>query len=287
MGEGLVNSFVIRQQFEWAWEGKTFDQPLWHGYDAEDFGYDESIRLKTKELFDQTEVFVLTFGLSEVWYDEPTGNVFWRTVPKAAYDPQRHKFRASTVAENADNMRAIHDLIQKHRPGAKTIFTLSPIPLVATFRDVSCITANSVSKSTLRVAVDEVVRERGKESELYYWPSYEIVTDVLSDALMPDRRHPKPAVIEFIMTLFEHVWCTGSEASKPPLIDAWVRALAACGMLPQRLTRIVARRDKARLDNMIATGLKSQRFDKIREADLKLLGELSSSWTEERLHAAE
>ena len=28
MGEGMVNSFVIRQQFEWAWENKVFDQPL-------------------------------------------------------------------------------------------------------------------------------------------------------------------------------------------------------------------------------------------------------------------
>ena len=44
IGEGLVNTFVIRQQFEWAWENKVFKTPLWHGYDAEDFGYDPQCR---------------------------------------------------------------------------------------------------------------------------------------------------------------------------------------------------------------------------------------------------
>lgn len=28
---GLVNSFVLRQQFEWAWEGSQFDDDLWCG----------------------------------------------------------------------------------------------------------------------------------------------------------------------------------------------------------------------------------------------------------------
>ena len=37
-GEGMVNSFAIRQQFEWALEGKQPQSILWHGYDAEAFG---------------------------------------------------------------------------------------------------------------------------------------------------------------------------------------------------------------------------------------------------------
>jgi hypothetical protein len=28
-----VNSFVTRQQFEWAWENRRFNEALWHGYD--------------------------------------------------------------------------------------------------------------------------------------------------------------------------------------------------------------------------------------------------------------
>lgn len=238
-GEGMVNSFVIRQQFEWAWEGKTFDQALWHGYKAEDYGYDPEVQAETKRIFDETEVFILTFGLSEVWYDEPTGNVFWRTIPKDVYDPERHKFRISTVEENRENLEAIYQLIRKHRPDAKVIFTLSPIPLIATFRDNSCLTSNAVSKSVLRVAIDETVRKFQHEGVLHYWPSYEIVTDVFRLPYKPDRRHPYVITLDYIMTLFEYTWCVETDSPRPSLLQAWMRAGATAGILPAVFRRLV------------------------------------------------
>lgn len=251
-GEGMVNSFVIRQQFEWAWEDRRFDQPLWHGYDAEDYGYDPEVQAETRRIFDETEVFILTFGLSEVWYDEPTGEVFWRTIPKDAYDPERHRFRVSTVEENKDNLRAIYQLIRKHRPEATILFTLSPIPLIASFRDNSCITSNSVSKAVLRVAIDEVLREVGHEGHLYYWPSYEFVTDVFRSPYRPDRRHPEDDVLTYIMMLFEQVWCAGSDLPHPPLVSAWAQACAAAGLLPPLMAQIVKARRPRRLKLYLA-----------------------------------
>lgn len=242
MGEGMVNSFVIRQQFEWAWENKVFGQALWHGYKAEEYGYDEEVRLETKRIFDETDVFILTFGLSEVWYDEPTGNVFWRTIPKDAYDPERHKFRLSTVEENRENIRAIYDLIRRYKPEAKVIVTLSPVPLIATFRDVSCITANSVSKATLRVAIDEVVRDVQDEGRMFYWPSYELVGDVFRSPYKADRRHVRPVVLNYIMRLFETAWCEDSSVTEVELLEAWVRAHVASGNLPSELQPILAKR---------------------------------------------
>ncbi|MBV0912655.1 GSCFA domain-containing protein [Anianabacter salinae] len=279
MGEGMVNSFVIRQQFEWAWENKTFEQPLWHGYKAEEFGYDEEIRLETRKIFDETEFFILTFGLSEVWYDEPTNNVFWRTIPKDVYDPERHKFRVSSVEENRDNMLAIYDLIRKHRPDARILFTLSPIPLIATFRDVSCLTANSVSKSVLRVAIDEVMREKQDEGYLYYWPSYEIITDVFRLPYRPDRRHPPQPTLDYIMTLFEHVWC--DEDEKPSLAEAWVKAQASAGNMPGDFYRITNHRKLEALDRWLA----KESLSRDVEQDIamrELLMELRAEWTGER-----
>lgn len=241
-GEGMVNSFVIRQQFEWAWENKVFDGALWHGYKAEEYGYDPEVQAETRRIFDQTDFFILTFGLSEVWYDEPTGNVFWRTIPKDAYDPARHKFRVSTVEENRDNLMAIYRLIRKHRPDAKILFTLSPIPLIATFRDVSCLTANSVSKAVLRVAIDEVVREVRHEGVLSYWPSYELVTDVFALPFKPDRRHPEGAVLDYIMTLFEHAWCEEGVIARPSLPLAWANALIAAKLLPEPMAQAIVER---------------------------------------------
>ncbi|MEO0945246.1 MAG: GSCFA domain-containing protein [Pseudomonadota bacterium] len=284
MGEGMVNSFVIRQQFEWAWENRVFDQPLWHGYKAEEYGYDEAVRLETKRIFDETDVFILTFGLSEVWYDEPTGNVFWRTIPKDVFDPERHKFRLSTVDENRDNIRAIYDLIRKYRPDAKVIVTLSPVPLVATFRDVSCITANSVSKATLRVAVDEVVRAVRDDGHMFYWPSYELVTDVFRSPYKSDRRHVRPVVLSYIMRLFETAWCADNEVSELELIEAWVRAHVAAGTLPGELQPIMAKRRPYRLRQLIAN-TSFHEEPAAHEAMKALLQRMWDLWRIERLAA--
>jgi hypothetical protein len=277
-GEGMVNSFVIRQQFEWAWENKTFDGDLWHGYKAESYGYDPAIQAETRRIFDATDFFILTFGLSEVWYDEPTGNVFWRTIPKDAYDPARHKFRVSTVEENKDNLRAIYRLIRKHRPDAKVLFTLSPIPLIATFRDNSCLTSNAVSKSVLRVAIDEMMREVADEGVLSYWPSYEMVTDIFHLPYKPDRRHPKGQVLDYIMTLFEHTWCVDADGKRPSLILAWAAALAVSGQLPPVMARSILLGRPRRL-RAFAAEVQIDADPQIDKALKKLASEVLEAWT--------
>ena len=107
INDGLVNVFAIAQQFEWAWENRVPDVELWHGWKAEDYGYDEEVRLATRKLFDEADAFILTFGLSEIWYDEPTGEVFWRAVPEDKFDAARHKFRVATPEETLDRLRHI------------------------------------------------------------------------------------------------------------------------------------------------------------------------------------
>jgi len=281
MREGMVNSFVIRQQFEWAWENKVFEEELWHGYDARSFGYDEEVRLETKRLFDKTDLFILTFGLSEVWYDEVTGNVFWRTIPKDVYDPDRHRFRVSSVAENRDNILAIYALIRKHRPDAKMLVTLSPIPLIATFRDAGCLGANSVSKATLRVAIDEALRDVGAEGHLHYWPSYEIVSDVFHLPYKPDRRHVRQEVLDYIMRLFETAWCGDTDLTETDMAEAWVAANAASGRLPEEVLGFIPKRRANRLGQFIRSGpLDSD--PEVDAAKKELLRHLRRLWMAER-----
>lgn len=208
MGDGMVNTFAILQQFEWAWENKVPKADLWHGYSAQSFGYDEAVRIETKALFDAAECFIITLGLSEIWYDEPTGEVFWRAVPKGMYDPTRHKFRVSTFEENYRNLTEIVRLIRRYRPDASIVLTLSPVPLAATFRPVACLTANSVSKAILRAAVDQLYRDQlAQDGKIYYFPSYEVVTSLYHHPWMEDRRHVYPHVLDFNMITFEHYFC--------------------------------------------------------------------------------
>ena len=196
---------------------------LWHGYDAAAFGYDEQTRLATRALFDTADVFIITLGLSEVWYDEPTGEVFWRAVPAAKYDATRHRFRVTTVDENQANLASIDGLIRRYRPDAHLVLTLSPVPLTATFRDVSCVTANAVSKAVLRVAIDQFLRARGASDGAYLFPSYEIVTAMFQNAFMEDRKHPHQHVLDLNMKAFERYFCVDG-ASDRELSEAFERA---------------------------------------------------------------
>ena len=207
-GAGIVNVFAMEQQFAWAYENRKFNEQLWHGSDGELASTSENIRLATKEVFDQTSVFILTLGLSEVWCNKQTGEVFWRAIPADKFDAEVHGFRVATVQETKSRLANIWVLIKKHRPEAKVIFTLSPVPLVATFRPVSCVTANEVSKSVIRVALDEWLREHPSlNQDLFYWPSYEIVRCFAEDPYREDNRHIRQGVVSLIMEAFVKHFC--------------------------------------------------------------------------------
>lgn len=208
MGDGIVNTYALRQQFEWAWLNKKPRVALWHGYDATEFGYDEAVRVRTAEMFDEADVFILTLGLSEIWYDEPTGEVFWRAVPADRYDPARHKFRVATHHENLVNLLEMYKLIRQRKPDAAIVFTLSPIPLAATFRPIGCVAANAVSKAILRAALDEFLQAaQPRDPKLFYFPSYEIVLYPFNNQFLADQRHVYKHILDFNMKVFERYFC--------------------------------------------------------------------------------
>ncbi|HEX2590806.1 MAG TPA: GSCFA domain-containing protein [Rhizomicrobium sp.] len=225
LGDGIVNSYAVLQQFEWAWEGRQPPVALWHGFKAEEFGYQEDVRLATRALFDAADVFIITLGLSEIWYDEPTGEVFWRAVPFEKFDATRHKFRVASPAENFANLEKTCALIRKHRPEASIVLTLSPIPLLATFRPVSAFAADAVSKASLRFAIDELMRSRADDAKLFYYPSYEVVLNCFRQPFAGDLRHPHMHVLDLNMKAFERFYCrTG--LSDADIAAAYADALA-------------------------------------------------------------
>jgi hypothetical protein len=220
-GAGMVNTYAIRQQFEWAYEDRKFSENLWYNSEKALAPYNNEIKENTRQLFDLADIFIITLGLSEVWCNKQTGEVFWRAIPEDKFNPNIHGFRVTTVAENRENLEVIRAIIRKHKPESPIIFTLSPVPLVATFRPVSCSTANSVSKAILRSALDEFLRHNDHDDNLYYWPSYEIVTDFFVDAYLEDRRHIRPEVVKTIMNLFTKYYCVvEAYPSHPPGEDS-------------------------------------------------------------------
>jgi hypothetical protein len=209
MGDGMVNTAAILGQFQWALENQKQAENLWHDQAAQGHGFDEDIRLRTRDIFLGTEFFIITLGLSEIWYDTLTGGTFWRAVPDEAFDPARHKFRVLSFAETKADIAEMHRLVRTHVPGAKILFTVSPIPLAATFRPVSCLTANAASKAIIRAALDEFLREHEGElnDSLFYFPSMELVMQGFTDPWESDMRHPEPYVLDTVMRVFEAAFC--------------------------------------------------------------------------------
>lgn len=209
MGDGMVHTHAILQQFEWAWENNFPKAPLWEDYAAEEFGFTEEARLATKSLFDAAELFIITLGLSEIWYDEPTGEVFWRVPPRGKIDASRHKFRVASISETRANLDSIHRLIREYNPSAKIVFTVSPIALAASFRSISALSANAASKSILRAVLDEFLRDVSpNDAGIFYFPSYDVVKYAFNNQYLPDRRHVNEYVLGFNMTMFEHYYCS-------------------------------------------------------------------------------
>src|SRR5258706_2165225 len=107
VGEGINNTYSLVEQFRWAYGDVDISGEHWISKDREYYIPTEEHRALTREAFDQTTVFIFTLGLSEVWYNKDTGEVFWRGIPKEQFDPEKHGFRLTTVEENLANLEQL------------------------------------------------------------------------------------------------------------------------------------------------------------------------------------
>ena len=93
------------------------------------------------------------------------------------------------------------------RDSTQIIFTLSPVPLNATFMGRPTIISDCVSKSILRVSLDEFLNNHVHEN-IYYWPSYEMVRWVGAHTDFPTLfedntpRHVNNKVVSIIINNF-------------------------------------------------------------------------------------
>jgi hypothetical protein len=115
------------------------------------------------------------------------------------------KHKTLTVAENVNNIQRFFDIIKSRNPDFKLIISVSPIPFLATGRadEQHIISANCHSKSILRVAADELV---SNNEDMYYLPSYELVTECLEEPWEADYRHVKPETVKKVVNMFKEIF---------------------------------------------------------------------------------
>ncbi|HEY5799313.1 MAG TPA: GSCFA domain-containing protein, partial [Burkholderiaceae bacterium] len=110
-------------------------------------------------------------------------------------------------------------------PGIRILFTVSPIPLVATNTDDNVLVASSYSKSVLRAAAGEVA---GKHANVAYFPSYEIISSPASfgQYLAADLREVTEQGVTHVMDCFLSSYFGLSLANEvaPPVVAQPVAA---------------------------------------------------------------
>lgn len=128
-----------------------------------------------RQVFEDSKVFVFTLGLTETWRSREDGAIF-PVVPGASggtFDASKYEFVNFGVVEVTADLLAFVDRIKSVNSSVKVLLTVSPVPLIATYSDQHVLTANTYSKSLLRVAAAEAEQAR---DFVHYFPSYEVIT---------------------------------------------------------------------------------------------------------------
>jgi len=210
----------VTNEIRWALERDTFPgadiiYPMGKGRYCDpqlgmarlDFEMDQILEFRHRYLdavadVARSDVIILTLGYVETWYDKKL-DLYLNVIPPAPVikaEPDRFEFRVLSYNDILDGLNELYDLLVKHREKPlKMLITVSPVPLLATFRDMDVLVANAYSKSVQRAALDEFLL--GKEG-VDYFPSYEFVT--LSNPTIAwsrnDYRHVSPDVVKRIMS---------------------------------------------------------------------------------------
>ena len=113
--------------------------------------------------------------------------------------------RRMTVREVVDIWRPLLERLAVFNPRLSVGFTVSPIRHLADSAH-----GNQLSKSSLLLAVDELVTIFNSQLSVYYFPAYEIVLDELRDYRFygPDLAHPSPLAEEIVYERFQQVTMT-------------------------------------------------------------------------------
>ena len=214
----IFNTGMLRQLVEWAYDGFDPDERYWprEGWlfdpyrkaicwpdeasaEAERAAHFDAVRRMLRD----SEVLIVTLGLSEVWRSRRDGCAFYLMPPPEVFDERRHENALLSVDENVENLERFYAKVRAANPDLRLVLTLSPVPLLATYQDQHAVVADTVSKALLRAAIDEFSRAH---PEVIYFPSYEIALRTPDWPYTADNRHirQKPTIERIMATFIKH-----------------------------------------------------------------------------------
>ena len=136
----------------------------------------------------ESDWVILTFGTA--WIYEKDGKVVANCHKQPASQFERRRLSVEEIVERYS--RLFEGVLRNKR----VLLTVSPVRHIG-----DGLQENSVSKATLRLAVDELV---AKYENVYYFPSYEILIDDLRDYryYADDLAHPSKMAVDYVWERF-------------------------------------------------------------------------------------
>lgn len=134
---------------------------------------------------------IITLGTAMIWRSLSGGEVVSNCLKRPAAEFSHELLDCGTVA------RVLGGMLRQH-PGKEFIFSVSPIRHLGMGAH-----ANSISKSTLLLGLEQVMAREGLP-RLAYFPAYEIMTDELRDYRFyaDDMLHPSGPASAYIWQRF-------------------------------------------------------------------------------------
>jgi hypothetical protein len=122
----------------------------------------------------EADVIIYTLGVAPCYFEVATGSFILpgRIEGVRGAISGKYIFRTTSVDENYLNLCKLTSIIREYNPNCKFVFSLSPVPLAATLEKRSIMEADCLSKATLRLAVEQLIRDT---QDCLYWPAFEMV----------------------------------------------------------------------------------------------------------------
>lgn len=165
----------------WERDGRFFDaqrpgiEPDGLPLEGDVLAHREAHLRAVKQAFDEAQVFVFTFGLTEAWVHKEIGTVY-PTAPgtiAGSFDPEIFAFKNFGFSEVLGDFLKFRARVLQVRKDVRFLVTVSPVPLTATASGEHVEVATAYSKAVLRAVCGELV---ARFRNVAYFPSYEIIT---------------------------------------------------------------------------------------------------------------
>lgn len=165
-----------------------------------------------RTMVEDLDVFAFTLGLTEMWERKSDGTAF-PVCPGCGvgeFNEDLYQFKNMSVNEVIHDLEKVTDLIKGHNSGARVLFTVSPVPLIASYSGKHVLEASHYSKSVLRVAAETL---RNSHPDIDYLPSYEMITSGSSQGkyFAEDLRSVTEDGVRHVMRNFFNAYSEDSE----------------------------------------------------------------------------